>query len=46
MPAVGHGVSVDLRFDVGDRLGIGFQPGDVDLDVKVTNAKKENHETS
>ena len=32
-----HGKAVDLRLDVLDRLGVGLQPGNVDLDVEVTN---------
>lgn len=32
-----HGVSVDLRLDVADLLGVGLQPSDVDFDVEVTN---------
>jgi hypothetical protein len=35
--AAGHEVSVDLWLDVGDALGIGLQPRDVDLDIEVSN---------
>ena len=37
--AVGHGEAIDLGLNVGDRLGVGLQPGDVDFNVKVTNAR-------
>ena len=37
--AVGHGETVDLGLNVGDGLGVGLQPGDVDFNVEVTNAK-------
>ena len=30
-----HGVSVDLRLDVGNALGVLLQPGDVDLAIAV-----------
>lgn len=33
----GHSVSVDLGLDVDDRLGVGLEPGDINLNVKVTN---------
>jgi hypothetical protein len=36
--SVGHGIAVDLRLDVRDRDGVGLEPGNVDLDVEVTNA--------
>lgn len=35
--AVGHLVTVNLGLDVLDRLGVGLEPGNVDLDVKVTD---------
>ena len=35
--AVVHEVAVDLGLDVLDRFRIGFQPGYVDLNVKVSN---------
>lgn len=35
--AVLHEVAVNLRLDVGDALGVGLEPGDVNLNVKVTN---------
>lgn len=35
--ARGHLEAVDLRLDVLDRLGVGLEPGDVDLDIEVTN---------
>ena len=37
MAAAGHEEAVDLGLDVLDRFGIGFQPGYVDLNVKVSN---------
>lgn len=38
--AAGHGVPVDLRLDVDALLGVGLQPGDVDFNVEVANAKE------
>lgn len=35
---VGHGVTVDLGLHIGDGDGIGLEPGDIDLDVEVTDA--------
>ncbi|KAH6604358.1 hypothetical protein Trco_007804 [Trichoderma cornu-damae] len=35
--AVGHGEPVDLGLDVLDRLGVGLEPSNVDLNVKVAN---------
>jgi hypothetical protein len=35
--AAGHGESVDLGLDVLDRLGVGLEPGNVDLNVEVAN---------
>ena len=32
-----HEVTVDLGFDILDRLGILLQPGDIDLNVKMAN---------
>jgi hypothetical protein len=37
--AVVQGVSVDLGLDVDGLLSVGLEPGDVDLDVKVTDAE-------
>ena len=37
--AVGHGEAVDLGLNIRDRLGVRLQPGDVDFNVKVTNAR-------
>lgn len=37
MSAGSHGVSVDLRLDVGDLLGVGLEPRDVDFDIEVTD---------
>ena len=37
--AVGHGKAVDLGLNVRDRLGVGLQPGDVNFNIKVTNAR-------
>lgn len=36
--AVSHRVAVNLRFDVDDLLGILLQPGNINLDVEVTDA--------
>ena len=38
MAAVGHGVSVDLRLDVAAGGSVGLEPGDVDLNIEVTDA--------
>lgn len=35
--ARGHEEAVDLGLDVLNRLGVGLEPGNVDLDVEVTN---------
>lgn len=35
--AVVHQVAVNLGLNVLDRLGVGLEPGNVDLNVKVTN---------
>lgn len=32
-----HEVSVHLRFDVLNAFGVGFEPGNVDFNVKMTN---------
>lgn len=37
--AARHRVTIDLGLDVDDRLRVGLQPGDIDLDVEVSNAK-------
>ena len=37
VPSVLHQVAVDLGLDVLDRLGVGFEPGDVDFDVEVSD---------
>lgn len=34
-----HGESVDLGLDVDGLLGVGLQPGNVDLNVEVTDAE-------
>lgn len=36
--AVGHGEAVNLRLDVDAFLGVGLQPGNVDLNVEVADA--------
>jgi len=38
--SVSHGESINLRLHVGDGLGVGLQPGNVDLNVEVTNAER------
>lgn len=38
--AVLHVVAVDLGFDGNDLLGVGLEPGNVDLAVEVTNVLK------
>lgn len=35
--AAGHGEAVDLGLDVLHRLGVGLEPGDINLNVKVTD---------
>ena len=35
--AVGHGVTVNLGLDVLDGLGVGLKPGNINLNVEVTN---------
>jgi hypothetical protein len=37
MAATGHGVSVNLGLDVYNSLGVSLQPGDVDLNIEVTD---------
>lgn len=37
MTAIVHEEAVDLGLDVLDRFGICFQPGNVDLDVKMSD---------
>lgn len=41
--AVGHGVAVNLGLDVLDRLGVGLEPGNVDLNVEVTDVLTRQH---
>jgi hypothetical protein len=36
---VGHGEAVNLRLDLNSLLGVSLQPGDVDFDIEVTNAR-------
>ena len=36
--AVGHCEAVDLGLDLNTSLGVGLQPGDVDLNIEVTDA--------
>ena len=38
MTSAGHGEAVNLRLDIDDLLGIGLQPSNVDLNIKVTDA--------
>lgn len=38
MTARRHCETVDLGLDVDDLLGVRFQPGDIDLDVEMTDA--------
>ena len=32
-----HKVAVNLRFDVLDAFGVGFEPGNIDFNVEMTN---------
>lgn len=34
---VGHKIAVDLGLDVLSGLGVSLEPGDVDLDIEMTN---------
>ena len=36
---VGHGEAINLRLDFNSLLSVSFQPGDVDFDIEVTNAR-------
>ena len=36
---VGHGEAVNLRLDFNSLLSVSLQPGDVDFDIEVTNAR-------
>lgn len=38
--AVGHSEAINLRLDVHNRLGISFQPSDIDLNIEVADAEK------
>ena len=38
--AVSHGVAIDLGLDIRDGDSVGLEPGDVDLDIKVSDAKR------
>ena len=37
--AISHGEAIDLGFDVDNLLGVGLQPGNINLNVKVTDAR-------
>ena len=37
MSSAGHEETVDLRLDVLHALGVGLEPGDINLNVEVTN---------
>ena len=37
MSAILHEKPVDLRLDVLNRFGVGFQPSDIDFDIEVSN---------
>lgn len=39
MAAVGHRETIDLGLDIRDGNSIGLEPGDVNLDIEVTDAK-------
>ena len=38
MTSRGHCEAVNLRLDVNNLLSVGFEPGNINFDVKVTNA--------
>lgn len=40
MATVGHGVTIDLGLDIDDRFRVGLEPGDIDLDIEMTDAGK------
>ena len=42
MAAVGHGETIDLGLDIRDGNSIGLEPGDIDLNIEVTDAKDCN----
>ena len=37
--AIGHGEAINLGLDIDNRLGVGLEPCNVDLNIKVTNAE-------
>lgn len=39
MTTGGHGESVNLRLDVHNLLGVGFQPSNVDFNIEVADAR-------
>lgn len=43
MTTRGHSESINLRFDVDDRLGVGFEPRNINLYVKVADAANVIH---
>jgi len=43
MATVGHGVTIDLRLNIDDGLRVSLEPGDIDLDIEVTNAGNPMH---
>ena len=38
MPTVRHGIAVNLRLDVNNRLSVGLQPCNIDLNIEMPNA--------
>ena len=42
MATRGHGEAIDLRLNIDGLLGVGFQPGNINFNVKVTNAVKSS----
>jgi hypothetical protein len=43
MTTRGHSVSINLRFDVDDRLGVCFEPRNINLYIEVTDAANVTH---
>lgn len=42
MAAIGHGEAVDLGLDLNSLLGVGLQPGDVNLNIEVTDVADDS----
>jgi hypothetical protein len=40
MATIRHGETINLGLDIDDGLRVGLEPGNIDLDIEVTNARK------